>query len=222
MTSRRPPRGVAISGVVCAILLSATIVLIRKAVPADPGEPGEWLHDPTGRSAVRLALQCVPFAGLAFLWFLASVRSRIGRHEDQFFSAVQLASGLLFTAMLFATSSVVEGALTASTIDDRASAAAYQANRATAFALMNGYGLRMAAVFMAVTSTIGLRTGVFSKPLAIAGFVGAAALLVAVAVSAWLALVFPLWVAIMSVAMLYADFPIGAAHGPPEPRRSVD
>jgi hypothetical protein len=43
----------------------------------------------------------VPFAGIAFLWFIGVVRERLGEIEDRLFSTVFLRSGLLFLAMLF-------------------------------------------------------------------------------------------------------------------------
>ncbi len=97
-----PPRAVAISGIVFAVLYMVSLVLIRIAVPADPTEPGLWLADPSFRSWVRVALDLVPFTGIAFLWFMAVLRNRIGVLEDRFFATVFLGSGLLFVAMLFA------------------------------------------------------------------------------------------------------------------------
>ena len=55
-----------------------------------------WLTDSTGRNAVRLALNLVPFAGIACLWFMGLLRNRVGTLEDQFFATVFLGSGLLF------------------------------------------------------------------------------------------------------------------------------
>jgi len=52
-----------------------------------------------GANAGRIALVGVdlaPFAGIAFLWFIAVVRNLIGDREDRFFATVFLDSGLLF------------------------------------------------------------------------------------------------------------------------------
>ena len=97
---------VAISGIVFAVLFIFSLVLIRLAVPADPKDPGVWLIDPVLRKRVILSLNLVPFAGLAFLWFMAVMRHHIGLLEDRFFATVFLGSGLLFVAMLFATVAV--------------------------------------------------------------------------------------------------------------------
>ncbi len=65
--------------------------------------------DPARRRAVVIALNLVPFAGIAFLWFIGVVRDRIGQREDRFFASVFLGSGLLFVAMLFAAAAFAGG-----------------------------------------------------------------------------------------------------------------
>src|SRR6516225_6883877 len=52
-------------------------------------------------------MNLVPFAGVAFLWFVGVLRDRLGGREDQFFATVFLGSGLLLLAMLFAAAAVV-------------------------------------------------------------------------------------------------------------------
>ena len=85
------PRAAAVAGVIFAALLIVSLGLVRLAVPADPSAPGSWLIDPERRSALRVALNLVPFAGIAFLWFVGVIRSRLGTQEDQFLSTVLLA-----------------------------------------------------------------------------------------------------------------------------------
>ena len=83
---------------------------------------------------------------------------------------------------------------------------AYRLGRGTAYALMNTFGTRMAAVFMFVTSTIGLRTGVLARWIPYVGFAFGLVLLFAITEFAWIALVFPLWVLLVSAYILYSDF----------------
>src|SRR4051794_9638645 len=66
----RTPRAVAIAGVMFSVLLFAVFLLTRHSVPRDPLETGAWLH--TGATSVVIALNLVPFAGIAFLWFVGS------------------------------------------------------------------------------------------------------------------------------------------------------
>jgi len=104
-----PPRAVAIIGMIFSVLYITGLALIRLAVPADPTEPGTWLAEPTCRNWVRFALNLIPFTGVAFLWFIAVLRNRVGLLEDRFFATVFLGSGLLFVAMLFAAGAVARG-----------------------------------------------------------------------------------------------------------------
>ncbi len=77
------------------------VILIHVAVPADSREAGDWVLDDSKRRLVAIALNLLPFAGIAFLWFIGVVRDRLGEGEDRFFATVFLGSGLLFVAMLF-------------------------------------------------------------------------------------------------------------------------
>ena len=57
--------------------------------------------DAQRRNLIRLSLNLVPFAGIAFLWFIGVIREQLGAVEDRLFSSVFLGSGVLFLAMLF-------------------------------------------------------------------------------------------------------------------------
>jgi len=68
------PRAASIAGILFSLLYMAVIILIRSAVPEKPEELGDWLS--TGWKTVTLALNLLPFAGIAFLWFIGVVRDR--------------------------------------------------------------------------------------------------------------------------------------------------
>ena len=44
----------------------------------------------------------MPFAAIAFLWFIGVVRDHIGDQEDRYFATVFPGSGVLFLAMMLA------------------------------------------------------------------------------------------------------------------------
>jgi hypothetical protein len=203
-----PPRVVAISGIIFSTLYIASLILIRLAIPADPTEPGVWLIDPAFRNWVRIALNLVPFTGIAFLWFMAVLRNRIGLHEDRFFATVFLGSGLLFVAMLFTTVAVARGLLdtfgTGTSLPNENDT--YRVGRGMAFASMNTFGMRLAAVFMFVTSTIGLRAAVLPRWVSFVGFACGLVLLLVITDFAWIALLFPLWILLVSACILMEDF----------------
>ena len=203
-----PPRVVAVSGIVFSALYITSLVLVRLAIPADPTDPGIWLADPAYRDWVRIALNLVPFTGIAFLWFMAVLRNRIGLLEDRFFATVFLGSGLLFVAMLFAAVAVSRGLLEtfAAAGQSSANSETYAVGRATAYALMNTFGMKMAAIFMFVTSMIGLRTKVLACWVSLVGFAFGLILLLVITDFAWIAMVFPFWVLLVSTYILIADF----------------
>ena len=207
-TNWSPPRVVAISGIIFSALYITSLVLVRFTVPADPKDPGVWLTDATYRNWVRIALNLVPFTGIAFLWFMAVLRNRIGLLEDRFFATVFLGSGLLFVAMLFAAVAVSRGLLETFAVTGRLSAGSetYAVGRSMAYALMNTFGMKMAAIFIFVTSTIGLRTAVFARWVSFVGFALGLLLLLVITDFAWIALVFPFWVLLVSTYILIADF----------------
>lgn len=208
-----PPRIVAISGIVFSALYIASLVFARLAVPADPTEPGAWLADATSRSWVRFALSLSSFTGIAFLWFMGVLRNRIGGREDRFFATVFMGSGLLFVAMLFVAAAVFQGLLItfANQGSHPTQSETYAVARAMGYALMNTFAVKMAAVFIIVTSSIGLRTAVFPRWMAIFGYALALLMLLTITGFAWIALVFPSWVILLSVYILVSDFRRGTA-----------
>src|SRR5215470_12831347 len=100
----RTPRAAAVAGILFSVLLFAVFGLMRLSIPGDPFEPGAWLGG--SLKYVTLAMNLVPFAGIAFLWFVGVLRDRLGAREDQFFATVFLGSGFLLLAMLFAAAAV--------------------------------------------------------------------------------------------------------------------
>ena len=86
----RAPRAAAIAGILFAVLLLTSFWLLRRSIPADPLEAGAWLQ--TNANTVALALNLVPFAGIAFLWFIGVLRDRLGEREVRFFATVFLGS----------------------------------------------------------------------------------------------------------------------------------
>ncbi len=203
-----PPRAAAIAGVIFAVLFSIGLALIRLAVPADPTEPGSWFGDSARGTALGLALNLVPFAGIAFLWFMGVLRNRLGALEDQFFATVFLGSGLLFVAMLFGAAATAGGLLAAITAGSvrLADSEAYYAGRGTSYVLMNVFAIKMAGVFMFSTCTIGLKTGITPRWVAYVGYGCAVVLLVVITNWEWIALLFPLWILLVSSYILVADF----------------
>ena len=152
---------------------------------------------------MAVALNLVPFAGIAFLWFVGVLRDRIGGHEDRFFATVFLGSGLLFVAMLFVAAAFAGGLIVAgSRAAGPPGADTLVLGRNATSILLNVYAMRMAAVFTLTTVTIARRTRFISSWLVPAGLVSALVLLFGVSISAWAELLFPAWILALSIDIL--------------------
>jgi hypothetical protein len=208
----RTPRAAAVAGILFAVLLGLALVLIIVSTPSDPRRTGAWLSDADRRTTLAVALNLVPFAGIAFLWFIGVVRDRIGRYEDKFFATVFLGSGLLFVAMLFAGTAVAGGLLAGmSTSNAALSPDALDVGRHVTELLLRTYAMRMAAVFTISASAISLRTGALPRWVGVVGAIVGVVLLFGVGLSVWLELLFPAWILLASAAILVVGFRAGPA-----------
>ena len=199
----RTPRAAAIAGIIFAVLMIVTQILVNLAVPDNSDTPGQWVEDDNRRRLVAIALNLLPFAGIGFLWFIGVIRDRIGENEDRFFATVFLGSGLLFIAMLFASGAIAAGLLVSP--DSGAVApteAVWSYGRRVTGSLLSVYAMRMSAVFMISTTTLTVKLNLLPRWIVWFGYVGAAIMLLT---TGWIALsdlIFPLWVLCLSVHML--------------------
>jgi hypothetical protein len=200
-----PPRGAAIAGVMFSVLMIVSFGLVRYAMPSDLTVPDPWLVEPERRRAVEVALDLVPFAGIAFLWFIGVLRNRLGELEDQFFATVFLGSGLVFVANLFGVAAVLH-ALVQALAAGKIGSDIYYFGQSVSDALFNIFAIKMAGVFITTTCTIGLRTAIVPRWVAIIGYACALVLLLVIANWKWITFIFPLWMLLVSTYILLADF----------------
>jgi hypothetical protein len=200
------PRAAAVAGILFSVLLIICLVLVRISVPADPKDAGDWLT--SSAKSVTLALNLVPFAGIAFLWFIGVIRDRLGEYEDKLFSTVFLGSGLLFLAMLFASAATAGGVITAfQTMPQQViDTGLYGYGRATTYELMNTYAIKMAGVFMISSCTLFVRLKLAPRWMVFLGYALALFLLLSIGFVSWISLVFPLWTLLISVYILIENF----------------
>jgi hypothetical protein len=201
----KAPRAGAIAGILFSVLFIISVALIRLSIPDNPGDPGKWLSH--SMKSIRLALDLLPFAGIAFLWFLGVLRDRMGAREDRFLATVFLGSGLLFLAITFVSSAVTGGLMMAyeAMPGKLMESGTYTFARTLAYELVNVYALRMAGVFMISTCTLAIRIGMFPRWMALLGYVLALFLLLSIGHFGWAPLVFPLWALVVSVYVLIAN-----------------
>jgi hypothetical protein len=201
----RTPKAAAIAGMLFSGLTVAVFWLLWNSVPADPQEPGLWLA--TNANAVALGLNLVPFAGIAFLWFIGVLRDRLGEREDRFFATVFFGSGILFLGMLFAAAAMVGAILITFGTEPKelVNSATFHFARAAAQTIMNIYMIKMAAVFMVTASTLAIYIRFVPRWLALLGYLLALLLLFGSYYIRWSFFLFPLWVFLTSIQILKED-----------------
>ena len=147
------------------------LTMLRIALAEDSLESLQ--SDAARRRLIRLSLHLVPFAGIAFLWFIGVLRDQLGAVEDRLFSTVFLGSGLLFLAMLF-IGAVTATSLMAMLARPNVNADLWAFGRSTTQALISVYAMRMAAVFTLSVSTLGFAPQPCRAGSAILGYLVAA------------------------------------------------
>jgi hypothetical protein len=198
----RTPRAAAIAGIIFALLFITSQLLIWVSIPNNPLGPATAVINHL--KTISFSLNLLPFAGIAFLWFIAVVRDRLGELEDRFFATVFLGSGLLFISMVFIAAAVAGGIIMVlgSGSENLIQSGAYALGRAEIAQTMHIYAMKMAGVFMITTSTISLQTHLFPRWIALLGYALALVLLLSVGTIQWIPLLFPLWVLLISVHIL--------------------
>jgi hypothetical protein len=200
------PRAAAIAGILFALLYGSSYILIQLAIPALSLETNDFSEDQA--RSITLGLSFLPFAGIAFLWFMGVIRERMGALEDQFFSTLFLGSGLLYIGLTLTASAVGGGLLSAFASDPDliANSDALLLARSITNRITTIYAIRMAGMFMIVLGTIWVRTQIMPRWLALITYASAAVLLISVGFTHWVILVFPVWVLLISAYILYLNF----------------
>ena len=82
----------AIAGIAFAGLafVASTLLSARPGASASAGEISAWYGNADNRVSIVTALVLTTFAAIAFLWFIAVIRRRVGEREDQFVATVFL------------------------------------------------------------------------------------------------------------------------------------
>ncbi len=196
------PRAAAVAGIIFALLFAASLVLLRLSIPSDLTSETEWLSQT--RDYLSIALVLMPFAGIAFLWFIGVIRDRFGELEDRFFSTVFFGSSLLFIGMVFVAMAIA-GALVASVGVDGNYTISQDVvifARALMLQISNVYALRMAGVLMFSLGTMWWHTQIMPRWLVGLTYLIACALLLIISLNLWVTLLFPAWVLLVSVYVL--------------------
>jgi hypothetical protein len=196
--------------IVHAVLMLASYILITPA-PTPSSESAafaEYYGTSSSRTTLVIAgFYLLPFAGIAFMWFIIALRIWIRRTSeglrDEFYSTGQLVSGVVYlTLLMVAAASISVLALDVDTSDAGLDPQIARQFTELSWTLAVVFAMRMAAVFVVATALLGRRHGFLPKWFSLASYVIGAILLFGPTVSQLLILVMPVWMLVIGVLLL--------------------
>ncbi|MFM9105555.1 MAG: hypothetical protein ACKOWF_02515 [Chloroflexota bacterium] len=197
---RKDARLTAALGVAFSVLFVAGLLLLYTAPGA--GAPVEELRafydGGDARKVVIGAVYVLPFAAVAFLWFIASLRSWLRFRASRLagvFSTVQLLAGAAFIALVLGGA----GAMAVGPLARDLDAVQFDLDTIRHFTVLARvlimiFAMRMAAMVVMTTATIGAEAGLFPGWFRGLSIAVAAALFLAATLNVWLVALFPAWV----------------------------
>jgi hypothetical protein len=195
-------------GALHAIIFLLAFVLLSGAPGAEATDEEliAYYSSPSGRLPSLVALYLMPFAAIAFMWFIVALRmweTFSMRRESQLLSNIQLVSGILYIALL-AVGSAAQTVVAASVEFAGGEIDPVVARQFPVFGstVIFVFAVRMAAVFVFTTSNLGRTARVLPRWFAYVGFVVGLFMLLSVSLTRVLLLVFPLWLLLLSVILL--------------------
>jgi hypothetical protein len=205
------PRGrsieaAALAGVAYSVLTVLALIRLSRFPSLDLGdeELAAWFDDDAHQAWLIGALSLASIGSIAFLWFVAVIRRRLGDLEDKFFSTVFLGSGIVYVAVWLVGAGALAAPAVAMVQLDAAAVSPASASLAGGIgsSLILVVAPRLQAVFIFSTSTVIMQSQVLPSWLAILGYVSGLMLFVFPLVTQPAGLVFPAWVFIVSVVMM--------------------
>ena len=187
-------------------LLSYWLLTGTPGARASDAELSTFYTSADSRRLILVGLYLMPFAGIAFLWFIVSLRMWIAhsvKQENVLPSNIQLVSGIIFIAMFF-TAAAAAAAQAASMEFAAGQIDPVVARQLPQFSstIMFVFAMRMAAMFVFTTSTIGRSSGILPRWFTLAGFAVGLFLLLSATFSRALVLVFPTWMLVLCTLLL--------------------
>ena len=187
-----------------ALSLIATFWLFGAPDPADGDRAvADWYADGANQARVLAGLNLLVIGGIAFIWFVAVIRRRVGVRENRFFGTVFFGSALLLTGAWFVAgvffAAPVVSTRTFDVAPDAGIAGVFQAAGLTMASMVT---TRLEAVFIISTTTVERLSGAFPRWLIVGGYIIGLTLLLIPVPNVLLTYVFPVWVAVTSAALL--------------------
>jgi hypothetical protein len=208
---------IALAGLLFSVLFVAGWLLLRESprFDATDEEVLAYFGDPDRRRGSAIAaLYLVPFAAVAFIWFLGALRDRYLRaaaREDTILSSAQVVAGTLVVTSLFTLAATELAVVWLAETGDLFDVDAARSLLAIGQSTSDIMALRSTAVFVGVSSTRAVRSGLFPRGYGAVSMLIALALLFVYEALPGISLLFPAWVAGSSIIILLRRRAIGRA-----------
>lgn len=207
--------GLGLAHAVLYVLAYALLASVPDA-QASSAELAAFYTSAERRRLLLTGLYVMPFAGIAFLWFSVSLRMWVAhsaRRINQMLSNVQLVSAILYIGLFFTASAAKAAtAMSAEYASAGIEPAMDQQLPLFGSTLLGVFAMRMAAMFVFTTSSIGRTSGVLPNWFAYLGYAVGLFLLLSATVSHILVLMFPAWLLLLCLILLWRarDIPADA------------
>jgi hypothetical protein len=210
---------IALAGLLFAALFVLAWYLLRGAPTFEASD--DQLIAYYGDSAERtesmaVGLYVIPLAGIAFIWFMAALRDRYvrtGTTEHTILSTAHVVAGALVVVSLFTLAAVQLAVARLADGTGDFDVAGARSLLALGQASSDIMALRSAAVFVGVSASRGVRSGLFPRAFGALSMATAVVLLVGYEIAPWVSLVFPTWVAASAALILVRRRAIEIADG---------
>jgi hypothetical protein len=201
-------------GVAFAVLLSVGLLLVSRSPTLTASDTDYTAFYAQGGKTVlvTVGLYLVPFAGIAFLWHMTTMRLLVreltplhgGKEPSAIPFGLQALSGTVFIALLFAGSAAAGAVALLLDLGDGPAPGPDVGRTLTGvgYALVFVYAVRMAGMYAITTTTLLMGAGLLPRWIALLSYLMATAMLVSTTLHPAVLLVFPGWVALVGIIVL--------------------
>jgi hypothetical protein len=206
---RRAATLTALAGIAHAALFLIAMLLLSTTPGAEASDAEiiEFYQSPLTRRYLLVGLYIMPFAGIAFLWFIVSmrlwIRAAIVFGRDELFSEVQLVSGILFVGLFLVSAAAISS--TAAAVEfSETPIDPIEARILPGFGttLLLVLAMRMAAIFVISSTNLARSSAQIPRWFVWSGYLVGIFLLLSVSLSPILTFVFPIWIIVLCLLLL--------------------
>lgn len=197
-------------GIAHAVLLLTAFWLVRTNAPGANASDAEFVtfYADSGnrRRIVAAGLYLIPFSGITFIWFIVALRMWISgsiRRINMLLANVQLAAGIIYVTLILAAGAAFSvRAATYELTDDPITPSSENVFPRLGSILFLTLAMRMAAMVVFTTSSIGRSSGILPRWFGVVGILVGISLLLSASLSPLLILLFPTWLTVLSIILL--------------------